>query len=576
MRAGQLKAEAVLEGVDHLLPVRYRRRGFGRDARPHEREGRLQLEELGECHAAARFAPLVQRLGTVPEPDRFCDRKQPVALAYPLGKQVFELDRQGEGRIDPPRHLFRAETFDKVVLRHQPPDARGRGVFRPVLELLVMRVLHLEQSAVTTLDDAGHGHAVACVQLLGDKRLVEPRDAEPAAAVVADARLRQPHPLEFRDLGRDRRNCADHGRLHPDRERGNRHRSAVGLPIERQRQKQVADRLDAELVEALDVGGLHLGQRGNRRVQRVRKDNYAQRVIARTPPQSKPERGSGLSRRLRLTITAIVITVIVVIGIIGYAATGLAYAQTRVGNADKTLSVVISHQNSLNTTVADLNSKFNSLSTSATFDPRQARTLFQQFAAGETAAGVADDQDDASLASSRATLSQRDWLTIVARGSLDKEAAKIDHARKALSIAKAAAAGYAQVGQFFQTYYGVQVDFELVSTQVASADLAGASTTLATMKTDVDNGLQLSSSPGLPTELHALMVDLGTLVTDFGKLLSAAAANHDTAIANAENSVQADAGKLGTYNVDKIMAEITAYYKPMFDTINLEMAKAAA
>ena len=299
-------------------------------------------------------------------------------------------------------------------------------------------------------------------------------------------------------------------------------------------------------------------------------------MIARTPPQSKPERGSGLSRRLRLTITAIVITVIVVIGIIGYAATGLAYAQTRVGNADKTLSVVISHQNSLNTTVADLNSKFNSLSTSATFDPRQARTLFQQFAAGETAAGVADDQDDASLASSRATLSQRDWLTIVARGSLDKEAAKIDHARKALSIAKAAAAGYAQVGQFFQTYYGVQVDFELVSTQVASADLAGASTTLATMKTDVDNGLQLSSSPGLPTELHALMVDLGTLVTDFGKLLSAAAANHDTAIANAENSVQADAGKLGTYNVDKIMAEITAYYKPMFDTINLEMAKAAA
>jgi hypothetical protein len=308
----------------------------------------------------------------------------------------------------------------------------------------------------------------------------------------------------------------------------------------------------------------------------VGKDNYAQRVIAPTPPAPEPKRGSGLSKRLRMTIGAIIIIVIVVIGIIGYAVTGLGYAQTRVGNADKTLNVVISHQNSLNTTVSNLNSKFNSLSTSATFDPQQARTLFQQFAASETAAGVTDDQDDSSLASAKASLSGQEWLTIVARNSLDKEAARINHARKALSIAKTAAASYAQVGQFFQTYYGVQVDFELVSTQVASADLAGANTTLATMKTDVDKGLQLSTAPGLPSELHTLMLDVGTLVTDFGKLLSAAAANDDTAITNAENSVQADANKLGTYNVDKIMAEIGAYFKPMFDTINSEMAKATA
>lgn len=299
-------------------------------------------------------------------------------------------------------------------------------------------------------------------------------------------------------------------------------------------------------------------------------------MIDPTPAATEPERGPGPSKRLRRTIIAIVIIVIVVIGIIGYTVTGLSYAQTRVGNADKTLNAVVSHQNSLNTTVADLNSKFNVLSTGATFDPQQARTLFQQFAASETAAGVTDDQDDASLAASRATLSQQEWLTIVARSSLDKEAAKIDHARKALSIAKTAAAGYAQVGQFFQTYYGAQVDFQLVSTQVASADLAGAGATLATMKADVDKGLQLSSSPGLPSELHTLMVDLGTLVADFGKLLTAAATNDNAAITSAGNSVQADANKLGTYSIDKIMAEIAAYYKPMFDAINSEMARAAA
>jgi len=277
-----------------------------------------------------------------------------------------------------------------------------------------------------------------------------------------------------------------------------------------------------------------------------------------------------------MIIIAAVVIVIVLVGIIGYAVTGLAFAQTRVGNADRTLSTAISHQNNLNSTFTDLNSKFNSLSSGAAFDPRQARTLFEQFAANETAAGVTNDQDDKSLATARATLGEKEWLTLIARASLDKEAAKIGHARKALSIAKTAAAGYVLDGQYFQMYFQVQVDFEQVNTQVASADFAGATATLTTMKTHVDKGLELSNAPGLPSELHSVMIDLGTLVNDFGKLLAAAASNDDTAVTNAENSVQVDASKLGTYKVDKIMAEIGAFYKPMFDTIDSEMAKAAA
>jgi type II secretory pathway pseudopilin PulG len=294
------------------------------------------------------------------------------------------------------------------------------------------------------------------------------------------------------------------------------------------------------------------------------------------PAAPQPERGSGLSRRLRITIIAVVLIVIVVVGIIGYAVTGLAYAQTRVGNADRTLNSVISHQNNLNNTFTDLNSKFNSLSSGTTFDPLQARQLFDQFVANEKAAGVTDVQDQASLVSTKATLTQQSWLTLIARSSLDKEAARIDHAEKALSIAKTTTDGYVQDGQFFQAYFDAQIDLEMFSTQVASADLSAARNTLTTMRGHVDTGLKLSSAPGLPAALHSVMVDLGTLVTDFGKLLDAAAANDDTAITSAENAVQADANKLATYNVDQIMAEIGAYYKPMFDQIDSEMAKAAA
>ena len=273
---------------------------------------------------------------------------------------------------------------------------------------------------------------------------------------------------------------------------------------------------------------------------------------------------------------AIVVIVIVLAGIIGYAVIGLAYAQTRVSNADKTLNTVISHQNSLNSTFSDLNSKFNGLSSGGTFDPKQERTLFDQFVASETAAGVTDERDDASLATARASLSERQWLTTFARSNLDNEATRIDHARKALSIAKTAAAGYVQDGHFFQTYFDAQIDFQMFSTQIATADFAGANTTLSNMKTHVDNGLQLSTAAGLPTELHALMGDFETLVADFGKLLVAAAASDDAGVTKAENNVLADAARLGAYNVDDIMAKIAAYYKPMFDQINSEMAKATA
>lgn len=298
-------------------------------------------------------------------------------------------------------------------------------------------------------------------------------------------------------------------------------------------------------------------------------------MIAPTPDTLEPQRGSGLSKRLRRTIIAIVIVVIVVIGIIGYTVSGLADAQTRVGNANKTLGTVISHQNSIASSFSDLSAKFKSLSSNGNFDPLQERTLFEQFIANETTFAATDDRDDASLASARASLGEQQWLTVLARANIDNEAARIDHARKALALAKTAATGYVHVGQFFVALSDVELDFQMFSTQIATADFSGANKTLTAMKTHVDKGLQLSTATSLPTELHTLMGDFETLVSDFGKLLAAAAANDDTAVVNAENSVQADAAKLGSYNVDDIMAKIAAYYKPMFDQIASELTQAA-
>lgn len=279
---------------------------------------------------------------------------------------------------------------------------------------------------------------------------------------------------------------------------------------------------------------------------------------------------------MRRTIVAVVVIAIVLVGIIGYAVAGFAYASTRTAGAAKTLNTVVSHQNSLNSTFKEIDTKFNGLSSGATFDPKQAHTFVDQFVASAKSAGTTVDQDDMSLVSARASLSAQRWLTVLSRGSLDKEATRIDHARKALSNAKTIAADYVQDGQFLQSFLDAATDLETLGAQSANADLAGARATLTTMKTHVDKALQLSAAPGLPTELHDLMVDFQALDTDFGKLLDAAAGGDAAAITSAEQSVEKDANKIGGYNFDTIGTAINDYYKPMIDAYNSEIGKATA
>jgi hypothetical protein len=294
------------------------------------------------------------------------------------------------------------------------------------------------------------------------------------------------------------------------------------------------------------------------------------------PPPTTPEphHGSGLASGLRRTIIAVVIIAIVVIGIIGYAFAGYAYTAGRVANADKSLNAVVSHQNSLNTTFKEIDTKVSGLNSSS--DLTQTRTLYDQFVANAKSTATTVDQDDASLGLAKASLNEQQWLALFSRSSLDKEAARIDHARRGLAIAKTVAGDYVQVGGFFQALIDSEVDLQSFSNQVANGDFTSAKATLTTMKTHVGKALPLSSAPGLPSQLHDVVVDLGTLVTDFGKLVDAGIANNDTGILDAEKAIEADVNKLSAYNYDKIQTDIGAYYQPLIASFNSEMALATA
>jgi hypothetical protein len=271
-----------------------------------------------------------------------------------------------------------------------------------------------------------------------------------------------------------------------------------------------------------------------------------------------------------------VIVVIVLIGIIGYAVTGLAYTATRISSADRTLNTVVSHQNSLNNTFKEIDTRFSSLGSSNAFSPQQARAVVDQFVASSQAAGQAVNEDDASLAAASTHLGEQQWLTKFSRGNLDKEARRIGHARSALVSARTVAADYVLDGQFMQAFLDTVIDLDLLGKASASGDVAAAKTTLITMKTHVDKALQLSTAPGLPPELRDLMIDFQKLVSDFSKLIDAAVANDSAALTTYEKAVTDDANKIGTYSFDKMSAGIAAFYKPLIDAYNQEMAAATA
>lgn len=274
--------------------------------------------------------------------------------------------------------------------------------------------------------------------------------------------------------------------------------------------------------------------------------------------------------------TELLIIGILTIAIILYAGSGIVYTGILASSAERTLNNVVSHQNSLNTSFNAIENEVTALNGSGTFNPQQEVALVDRSVANSQAAMQTINQDDASLQSVDGELNGSRWLTLVGRSAIDRESARIAHGRNALAAARAIAADEVLDGQFWHSLYTLLGDVDLLSNQSAAGDLTSAKSTLATMKIDVDQAVQRSSAPGLPVDLHNLMVDLQTFIGDFGKQLDAQVAGDDASVARYQASLDADRAKLAAYDVHKIGNAIDAFYKPLIDRFNSEIAAATA
>ena len=277
--------------------------------------------------------------------------------------------------------------------------------------------------------------------------------------------------------------------------------------------------------------------------------------------------------RKRIEIIAIAV---LIVGIIGYAGAGLVVSGLRVAGAERTLNTVVSHQNTLNSTFSDINTQLSALSSSSAFNPQQAIVLVDKSVSNSELATKTINADDASLVAASSQLGSLQWLTMVGHGSLDRETSRLGHARTALEAARTIASDEAADGHFWHSLYVSLAELTTLNSQVGAGDLAAAHTTLAAMKSEIAAAAALSTSPGLPPELHALMTDLSAFAADFGKQLDAQIAGDDASVAVYEATVQADQGKISAYDIDKIGAEIAAFYKPLIDQFNSEITAATS
>jgi hypothetical protein len=267
---------------------------------------------------------------------------------------------------------------------------------------------------------------------------------------------------------------------------------------------------------------------------------------------------------------------ILIIGVILYAGSGIVYAGLLTSSAERTLGTVVSHQNSLNTSFTEIDSEVTALNGSGTFNPQQAVALVDKSVANSQVATMTINQDDASLVSLQGQLTASRWLTVVGHSSIDRESTRVEHARNALAAARTVAADQAIDGHFWHSLYTALAELDTLNNQASGGDLTSAKTTLGQLQTDVAQAVQLSASPGLPADLHSLIVDLQTFVTDYGKQLDAQIAGDDATVAQEESTIDSDRAKLGAYDVDKIGTEINAFYRPMIDRYNSEIAAATA
>jgi hypothetical protein len=258
---------------------------------------------------------------------------------------------------------------------------------------------------------------------------------------------------------------------------------------------------------------------------------------------------------------------------------GFTFATSRIDSSTKALNTVITNENAI---TAQFNSTkdVSALDTKATGTELQSdKTAVAKVVTQSQAAQATITTDQASLVSAQGSLNDNSWLTTFSRSRLDNMSGKIGHWRNALVSAKTITGDLVQLGTFLQAYDDSLIDRDKVTTAITATtiDFTGLASALVSLKGDVAKAISLADAPGLPPDMKAFLIDLQTEGADTTKLLNDAINGADNNTLTAEgNQVDADGVKVDAHDIVKINIAVLAFYTPLVDAYNAEVAKANA
>jgi hypothetical protein len=265
---------------------------------------------------------------------------------------------------------------------------------------------------------------------------------------------------------------------------------------------------------------------------------------------------------------------VLVMAVAGYLVAGSVAASGQIATADKALNAAIDHEGRFDTAASSISSQFGAIDLSQPSAP-QFQSGVDGFVKSWTDVGTQVRADDSRLSAAGRNLSSMAWLTVFSRGSLDAEAARIGHARKALAAARTLTDDFLQDGQFLEALAAVLTDLTTISTDSNQKDYVAALGQFPQLKAHVNTAISLSSAPGLPDSLHTMLLNLQKSVTDLAALYDAYLASDKAAYDSALANLTADSNALKSFSGSEVASSIQSFYQPIVATYHAEMLQAA-
>jgi hypothetical protein len=296
------------------------------------------------------------------------------------------------------------------------------------------------------------------------------------------------------------------------------------------------------------------------------------------PYSAPPPAPARPARSMRPLLAIIVAVIIVIVAVIGYAVAGYAYSQSRLSSSRDAYNSVVGNENKITDAVNGLSTKLTgaNVANASSADLKADQTVVGQLVTQSQAAQSQIAADDAKLAKAESDLKQNQWLTVISKSDIDKTTTRIGHLRKAMADAKTITADYVQIGNFYQAFLDMALDFDTIGNTTSSSDLTAVGAAIQKLKTDVAKAISLDKAPGLPTDMDAFLKDVQAVANDFSNVINTAASGDSSAFDTAVSKLNADTAKLDTFDFNKMANAIDAFYKPLIDDYNSEVEKANA